>query len=120
MLGRGNRMGTNYYLVENKLTTHEPLHIGKASYGWKFCFHDCNEYESWPWNVELHTFKQWEDFINRQVTLRKAIIMNEYDEIVDKEDFFNMVLEKQKINNPDDFTYSKNVDGYRFEEGEFV
>ena len=34
----------------------------------------------------------------------------EYDEFVE---------EKQKENNPDDFTYSKNVNGFRFTDGEF-
>lgn len=31
----------------------------------------------------------------------------------------NSDMEKQKENNSDDFTYSDNIDGYRFESGEF-
>ena len=32
-------MGTNYYAVKNKPTVSSPIHIGKSSMGWKFCFH---------------------------------------------------------------------------------
>ena len=35
------------------------------------------------------------------------------------DEFLALVESKQKENNPDDFTYSDNIDGYRFESGEF-
>ena len=33
--------------------------------------------------------------------------------------FLNMVEKKQRENNPDDFTYADNIDGYRFTGDEF-
>ena len=45
--------------------------------------------------------------------------MNECDEVVSLDDFLKMVEIKQKEDNPDDFTYSDNIDGYRFVDGEF-
>ena len=45
------------------------------------------------------------------------------DEIITFEDFFKMVEEKQNdprnLANEDNFTYSRNVGGYRFSDGEF-
>ena len=49
--------------------------------------------------------------------------MNEYDEIISFDDFVAMVEAKQKdehnLKNKDNFTYARNVDGYRFSDGEF-
>lgn len=49
--------------------------------------------------------------------------MNEYDEIIPYETFVQMVDKKQEDehnqSNPDNFSYSRNVDGYRFSDGDF-
>jgi hypothetical protein len=49
--------------------------------------------------------------------------MNEYDEIVPFNDFIEMVEWKQKDSysrdNPGNFSYARNVDGYRFTDEEF-
>lgn len=108
-------MGTNYYLVPNRPTTHKPLHIGKSSCGWKFDFHKTESYEETP----LNTFERWRDYLTKTTAAGTHIIMDEYDRIVPLEEFLKMVKEKQKENNPEDFKYSENVNGYRFMSGEF-
>ena len=51
------------------------------------------------------------------------VIMDEYDRIVPFDEFFELVDWKQKDqhckSNPDNLTYSRNVDGYRFVDEEF-
>ena len=112
-------MGTNYYAVKNKPTVSCPIHIGKSSIGWKFCFHRVDKWENYINDEPLNTFPQWKRFLEEQTTNGNIIIMDEYDRAVSLDDFLKMVEIKQKVNNPDDFTYSDNIDGYRFESGEF-
>ena len=57
-------MGTNYYLVKNGPTVNEPIHIGKSSMGWLFCFQ--SQKETWHeppivWN----TYNQVKDTLKR-------------------------------------------------------
>lgn len=108
-------MGTNYYAVKVKPSLDRAIHIGKSSYGWLFLFHDC-EY--------FHTYPQVKTWLHENVTLKKEyVLMDEYDREVDVEDFIELVQQKQNDknskNNPDNFEYAKNIDGYRFEDGEF-
>ena len=51
--------------------------------------------------------------------MRLKTSLQYYDEVVSLDEFLALVESKQKENNPDDFTYSDNIDGYRFESGEF-
>lgn len=112
-------MGTNYYAVRFRPTTDEPIHIGKSSAGWRFCFHTQNK----QWNdppVVWNTFEQVRDWLKKYtVENNYYVIINEYDEIIRYNDFIDMVQEKQSINNPDNFTYSRNVNGYRFSDRDF-
>ena len=112
-------MGTNYYAVRNRPTTYDPIHIGKASFGWKFNFQSHNDnWEEPP--VVWNTYDQVYEWLYKYtVESDSFVIMNEYDEIISFNDFIRLVEEKQKENNPDDFTYSKNVNGYRFYDGDF-
>ena len=111
-------MGTNFYAVSTIPTTSYDewrIHIGKSSCGWLFCFHDCEHF---------HTFPQVVKWLSKYVCEEnKYVLMNEYDQVVPVADFINLVQEKQNDshckNNPDNFLYSKNIDGYRFSEGEF-
>ena len=112
-------MGTNYYAVKNTPTVLSPIHIGKSSIGWKFCFHRVDKWENYIKDEPLNTFPQWKTFLEEQTANGNIIIMNEYDEVVSVDEFLALVEMKQKENNPDDFTYSDNIDGYRFESGEF-
>ena len=59
-------MGTNYYAVKKKPTIREPLHIGKSSAGWKFLFQEINKYNSFDWDLEIHTFEQWKEFLKNK------------------------------------------------------
>ncbi|MBR3445591.1 MAG: hypothetical protein IKH14_07000 [Prevotella sp.] len=116
-------MGTNYYAVKNRPTTQEPIHIGKSSIGWLFCF----ERQHIPWNdppVEWNTYEQVKDWlIKYTVESDYYVIINEYDEIISFDEFVEMVDEKQNDefckSNEDNFAYSDNVNGYRFTEGDF-
>ena len=112
-------MGTNYYAVKKEPTVLSPIHIGKSSMGWKFCFHKVCGFENYINDEPLNTFPQWKKFLQEQTANGNIIIMNECDEVVSLDDFLKMVEIKQKEDNPDDFTYSDNIDGYRFVDGEF-
>lgn len=112
-------MGTNYYAVKKEPTVLNAIHIGKSSMGWKFCFHKVCSFENYINEEPLNTFPQWKKFLEEQTANGNIIIMNEYDEVVSLDDFLKMVEIKQKEDNPDDFTYSDNIDGYRFVDGEF-
>lgn len=107
-------MGTNYYAVRNKPTIGEPIHIGKSSFGWKFCFQSHND----KWNdppVIWNTYEQVYEWLYKYtVESDQYVIIDEYDEIISFDDFIKLVKKKQSENNPDDFTYAKNVNGYRF------
>ena len=114
-------MGTNYYVVPNKPSIAEPIHIGKSSMGWMFLFHDVDEpYRDVP--IVWHTYDEVIDWLLKHtVENPQYVIINEYDEIISLTDFREMVERKQEqfIDNPDNFTYCRNVNGYRFEEREF-
>lgn len=113
-------MGTNYYAVRNRPTTSEPIHIGKSSIGWRFNFQVHNE----TWHdppIVWNTYDQVKKWLKKHtVDSTDWVIMDEYDEIISYDDFIELVEEKQKISNPDDFTYARDVNGYRFSEGEFL
>lgn len=109
-------MGMNYYAVQKKPTCKRPIHIGKSSYGWLFDFHDTEYWHTYPqvkaWLKE-HTIGDNADYI----------ILNEEDEPISYKDFIDLVDKKQKdpmnLDNPDNFTYARNIDGYRFTQGDF-
>lgn len=123
--GSAVTMGTNYYVVPSRASIREPVHIGKSSWGWLFCFQDQDN----PWwgdpPVVWHTYEQvmaW--LLEWTVEKTDYVIMNEYDEIVSYEEFKKLVDEKQSdpgsIANKGNFAYGeKNVNGYRFIEGDF-
>ena len=69
-------MGTNYYAVKKRPTIKEPLHIGKSSAGWKFLFQEINKYNSFDWDLEIHTFEQWKEFLENNCWFAVAISSN--------------------------------------------
>ena len=109
-------MGTNYYAVKKKPTITSPLHIGKSSCGWKFLFHEVSKYNEFDYDLEIHTFEQWKEFLENN---NEIVILDEYDREVSTKEFLELVSKKQKENNTDDFRYCKNVNGYRFADGDF-
>ena len=117
-------MGTNYYAVKNRPSVSRPIHIGKASMGWLFHF----EIQNNTWNdppVVWNTFKQVKEWLQEHVVEKKDyVIMNEYDEIVPYDELMDCIEWRQNDehcrSNPHNFSYDvRNVDGYRFSEGEF-
>lgn len=106
-------MGTNYYAIKRKpkivkYKYYERIHIGKSSAGWKFVFQDNDKFHSYD------EFKQWLENSKNDYMLR-----DEYGNEINAEDLLKLIEEKQKESNTDDFRYDKNVNGYRFSEGEF-
>lgn len=114
-------MGTNYYVVPNRPSVEEPIHIGKSSMGRKFLFQDVNEpYREVP--VVWHTYEEVEEWLYKHtVESEQYVIIDEYDEIVSFDELIDLIERKQEQfkDNPDDFTYCRNVNGYRFYEGDF-
>lgn len=114
-------MGTNYYVVPNRPSVEEPIHIGKSSAGWMFLFQEIDS----PWHeppIVWHTYEQVMDWLQRYtVDTSEYVILDEYDRVISLEELDNRIQEKQISckNNPDNFTHCKNVNGYRFEEREF-
>ena len=112
-------MGTNYYAVRNRPTIDGPIHIGKSSSGWKFNFQSQNEKWSDP-PVIWNTYDQVYEWLYKNTVENDGyVIMDEYDEIVSFDEFIRLVENKQAEDNPNDFTYARNVNGYRFSDGEF-
>ena len=109
-------MGMNYYAVKNRPSCYEPIHIGKSSFGWLFHFEENEYWSSYP------EVKKWlqENTIGPD---SEYVIVNEEDEIVSYEDLIAKIDQKQSdpknLENPDNFTYCNNVDGYRFSKGYF-
>ena len=112
-------MGTNYYAVKKEPTVLSPIHIGKSSRGGKFCFHKVCSFENYINEEPLNTFPQWKKFLEEQTANGNIVIMNEYDEIVELNYLLELIESKQSEDNPDNFTWSDNIDGYRFIDGEF-
>ena len=114
-------MGTNYYVVPNRPSIEEPVHIGKSSAGWMFLFQDaCEPYRDVP--IIWHSYDEVEDWLHQNtVDSNDYVIINEYDEIVPFDDFIELVERKQEQfkDNPDNFAHCRNVNGYRFADGEF-
>lgn len=66
----------------NKVLTESYIHLGKKSYGWKFLFdaNDCKYYDL--------TKKG----INKFIRENKAIIKNEYGEVIPFDEFWNEIV----------------------------
>ena len=111
-------MGCNYYAVKKKPSIKkEPLHIGKSSAGWKFLFQGYQDKEM-NWNeppLNINSIEDWKEYLKND----ELVILDEEDNELSYDDFFKLVEKKQKENNPDDFTYSANINGYRFSYNDF-
>ena len=116
-------MGTNFYAVKNRPSVTEPIHIGKCSIGWLFHFQAQDEPFYEP-PVVWNTYKQVKEWLRDNTQSGEYVIMDEYDNIVSYNDFISLVEERQNDkrcrDNPDNFNYDvRNVDGYRFSNGDF-
>lgn len=103
-------MGTNYYAVMKKPSLYKKnIHIGKSSAGWKFNFRGYQD------ELNIKSLEDWKEFLKN----KDLVILNEYDDEISYNDFFELVEYKQKENNPDNFKHNVNVNGYRFTFNEF-
>ena len=115
-------MGTNYYAVPKHPTTKSPIHIGKSSIGWQFLFQTQHE----RWNdppVVWDNYNECRDWLHKYTVENPIyVILDEYDEVISFDDFFKMVERKQDEDkdNPDNFRYANNINGYRFSNDWFV
>ncbi|MBQ0014670.1 MAG: hypothetical protein KBS82_05030 [Oscillospiraceae bacterium] len=113
-------MGTNYYLVKDSATVRPPLHIGKASFGWKFIFRLYEDLELEGYEEEyfnsITNIEEWKSFLEYK-TNGNYQIMTEHDKQVSFDDFWNMVEEKQKEKCDDE--YIIHLCGYDFRNAEF-
>lgn len=94
-------MGTNYYAVP----TRGAIHIGKSSIGWAFAFRD---------QPEWHSFRELKQWLKKHQG--DYLIIDEYDRVVDLQDFIEMVEQKQKDSHD---RQCRNVDGYDFVDEDF-
>ena len=106
-------MGTNYYgrlkkPIKRIIKDYKEFHIGKSSYGWKFCFQKSEYFKN------FEEFKKWLEDDN-------YVIFDEYDRKVDKQEFLQMILDKQKEENrqTDYDSYTQNIDGFEFSDYDF-
>lgn len=110
-------MSTNYYAVLKEPNREEPIHLGKSSCGWLFLFHET------PYFKNYDEFKSWLQ-INVNDDNGKYVIIDEYNNTVTYDELIEYIDEKQNdtfnIDNPDNFSNCKNVNGYRFCNEEFV
>ena len=91
-------METNYYMQYKSKTckccnrTDKQTHIGKSSCGWTFSFKGYREDYN---NPKIISFSDWFNTLKDE----DAYIINEYNEIVEKDDFFKLIYEKEKEKN---------------------
>lgn len=106
-------MGCNYYLIKNrcdKCGRHdEPIHLGKASMGWKFSL-QANDYKAYSnWDEMKMWLSTWE--------AKGGFIEDEYGDRMTLDAFIKMVVKRQKITDPVEGYYNKDmkiIDGYKF------
>ena len=112
-------MGTNYYAIKAKPSIQKPIHIGKYSGGWKFLFAANND----KWNeppIVWNTYNQVMKWLYENIEVKgDYVIHDEYDEYIPLNKFIELVEEAQNNENPDNFDNCRNVDGYRFVDGDF-
>lgn len=99
------------------------VHIGKSSFGWLFNF-QFQDTDIDGVHIEWHNYNQVKKWLEEYVTKQKLfVIKDEEDREVTVEELFELIDTKQKdprnLNNPDNFEYCSNVDGYRFSSGDF-
>ena len=66
-------------------------------------------------NLNINSIDDWKKYLDND----ELVILDEYDEEVSYKDFFDMVEEKQKEENPDNFKNCANIGGYRFTFNDF-
>lgn len=116
-------MGTNYYVVYNRPSIDTGWHIGKSSAGWLFSFRVQHDMWSDP-PVVWRNYDELKEWL-RKYTVEQTnfVIIDEYDEVISYDDFIKMVDNKQNDphcrDNPDNFRWSRNVNGYRFDDIDF-
>ena len=105
------RYGLDYPL---SIQEREAKHIGKSSWGWLFNFQDQDEW---------HSYEQFKNYITNKDNMKDKVIINEYNEKLTPKEMLKIIDDKQKDKrnheNPDNFHYCRNVDGYRFSVGDF-
>lgn len=101
----------------------QSVHIGKSSMGWLFNFQSQDtEIDGIP--LKWHTYTEVKAWLTEYVTnQKKFVIKDEYGKELTVDELFDLIDTKQSdphnLENPDNFTYCSNVNGYRFSSGDF-
>ena len=107
-------MGRNFYCIKKQPSLYnKAIHIGKSSAGWKFNFRGYQREPIGEFTTEtisINSVDDWKEYLKND----DLVILDEYDKIITYDEFFELVEEKQKSDNPDNFKYSANINGYRF------
>lgn len=104
------------YNINNilRITENNSIHIGKSSMGWLFNF---------QYQPQWKTYDEVKAFILDKEKMKDKVLVDEYGEEITPEELIEKIDFKQNdernLNNPDNFTYSDNVNGYRFSKGDF-
>lgn len=116
-------MGTNYYLKKIDFPEEDhfhwlygsddwftpKIHVGKSSVGWQFLFN----------GSQVKTYKEWKEVI-LSAPEEGYKLVDEYEESIEPEEFFQLVEEKQKTRpRKEDYVDFVDDEGYRFLTGYF-
>lgn len=102
-------MGTNYYTRVNECkycNRFEEIHLGKSSFGWKFCFN-------------LNGKKYYSDFEELKDFIKNKVIKDEYGNEIDYDSFIDLIEEKQNDKNTQKDYGAIDISGYVFDDCEF-
>ena len=102
-------MGTNFEVRINNCEhcqRYDEIHLGKSSYGWKFCF----QLNGKKYYKNIEELKEW---------LKDKEIYNEYENPISYDKFWEIVEMRQKLKKSQDDDYVINIDGYDFLDYEF-
>lgn len=100
-------MGTNYdlhYDICPNCNRKSTLHLGKCSAGWKFLF------QAYP---HLKSVEDYKKFMQEN----NCLIVDEYDQLITKEEFWKMVEQHQTEQAHDEMCF--NQDGFDFTYNDF-
>jgi hypothetical protein len=89
-------MGTNYYLQKkiNKDGRRWDIHIGKTSNGWYPHLQGYRNSFSQTYPVITSWF-DWKTFLRAEVMRNEGLIFNEYDELIEYEEFVKIIEDWQ-------------------------
>ena len=96
-----------FYLLDSR-ETYGDIHLGKLSCGWKPLLQANEHFDS------IQSLKQWYEQNKHNYNF-----INEYDEIVQFDDFIKEIAKRNKDDDLEGHKYSKDSEGYEWTRSEF-